>query len=65
MPAGSAESYKAAWEEWQKYIAEGSAPDTPDTPTDEEKVEAAKKAVEAALKEITVNNTTKQESLAA
>ncbi len=65
VPAGSAESYKAAWEEWQKYIAEGSAPDTPDTPTDEEKVEAAKKAVEAALKEITVHNTTTQESLAA
>ncbi len=63
VPAGSAESYKAAWEEWQKYIAEGSAPDTPDTPTDEEKVEAAKKAVEAALKDITVYNTTTKEDL--
>ncbi len=61
VPAGTANAYKTAWTDWTDYIAEDSAPATP---TDEEKVAAAKKAVEAALKDITVSNATTQESLA-
>ena len=60
VPAGSVDTYKAAWAEWADYISENSAPDTP---TDKDKVEAAKKAVEAALENITVFNTTTKESL--
>ena len=60
VPAGSVDTYKAAWTEWKEFISENSAPDTP---TDKDKVEAAKKAVEKALADITVSNTTTQESL--
>ena len=61
VPEGTEAAYKKAWPEWKDYIADGS---TPDTPTDKEKLDAAKKAVEAALKDITVSNTTTQDSLA-
>ena len=60
VPAGSVDTYKAAWTEWKEFISENSAPDTP---ADKDKVEAAKKAVEAALENITVFNTTTKESL--
>ena len=60
VPPGSVDTYKAAWTEWKDYISENSAPDTP---TDKDKVEAAKKVVEAALENITVFNTTTKESL--
>ncbi|MDE5717246.1 MAG: leucine-rich repeat protein, partial [Lachnospiraceae bacterium] len=65
VPEGTADAYKAAWPEWKDYITdgtddeEGSAPVTP-----ADKVEAAKKAVEKALADITVSNATTQESLA-
>ncbi len=62
VPAGTVDAYKAAWTEWADYIEESSAPDTP---TDKDKVDAAKKAVEAALADITVSNSTTAESLAA
>ncbi len=62
VPAGTANAYKTAWTDWTDYIAEDSAPATP---TDEEKVAAAKQAVEKALADITVSNATTQESLAA
>ncbi len=62
VPAGTAAKYKEEWKEWEKYIAGDSAPATP---TDEEKVAAAKQAVEKALADITVSNATTQESLAA
>ena len=60
VPAGTANVYKTAWTDWAEYIAGDS---TPVTPTDEEKVAAAKKAVEAALADIEVSNTTTQEIL--
>ncbi len=60
VPAGSVDTYKAAWAEWADFISENSAPDTP---ADKDKVETAKKAVEKALADITVSNATTQESL--
>ncbi len=60
VPEGTADTYKGAWTEWADYILGNSAPDTP---TDKDKVEAAKKAVEKALADITVSNATTKESL--
>lgn len=60
VPAGTADAYKTAWTEWEDYIAGDSAPDTP---SDKEKLDAAKKAVEEALADITVSNATTKESL--
>lgn len=60
VPAGTANAYKKAWSEWENYIAGGSEPDTP---SDKEKLDAAKKAVEEALADITVSNATTKESL--
>ena len=65
VPAGTADKYKTAWQEWEKFITDGTDDEegsAPVTPTD--KVEAAKKAVEKALADITVSNATTQESLA-
>ena len=62
VPAGTADTYKAEWAEWKDYIVEGSAPAEP---TDQEKVEAAKKAVEDVLAGIHMSNATTKESLEA
>ena len=61
VPLGTLEAYQTAWPEWKDYIVEDSAPDTP---TDKDKLDAAKNAVEKALADIEVSNTTTQESLA-
>ncbi len=59
VPEGAANRYKEAWPEWADYIAGGSAP------TDKDKVDAAKAAVEAVLAGIQVSNATTKESLEA